>query len=376
LGIQVEAYIEQGLILDIVFMVMFVSSYEFLGKGLFLKSSQKINIEYPLIHRFVITLYLIIFCLVYLNNSLAGIDLIGMWLGHSNQITYGIKGLSFFLQNLVDSLVMLILMGYATNIRKRYLILMLLGATFFIIPFGFRYRLIYLILGFFLIFIYKNQLSLKKLLMPGLSMFILIFAFLFLGANRTIITGQQPERHLTLQLLDVNKVIMQARGSYVDLAIYKGIENGDIAHDQGKSFFYYTLIRAIPASYFESGKKPYPPILMQDVDKVLNLESPPDCPGCRTGEAQTIMGAVYYSFGAWGIAIIGGLLGYLVGFHAKQQGNLLSNLWGMTSLLALFMFITRGYFPQIVDNWVYLALPLIPLQILLFKHRWHLRRDQ
>jgi hypothetical protein len=373
LDIQVESYIQQGLMLDILFMGLFVLGYELLGKKLYLKKFQQIDTKTTQIQHIVITLYLIIFSLVFLNNAFADIDLVGKWLGYSNQMTYGVKGLSYYLQNLVDSLVMLILIAYASNLKKKYLVLMLIGAIFFIIPFGFRYRLIYLILGFFILFFYKNQLSVRNFLAPMTLMFFLVLAFLFLGANRTIIVGQDHTKQFTFQLLDVNKIVMQARGSYVDLAIYQGIENGDIVHDHGKSFFYYTLIRAIPASYFEGGIKPYPPILMQDVDKVLNLQSPPDCPGCRTGEAQTIMGAVYYSFGAGGIAVIAILIGCLLRFHANQQKDYLSMLWGLVTFLALFMFITRGYFPQVIDNWFYLALPLIFLEIWRLRHPLHLR---
>jgi hypothetical protein len=373
LDIQVESYIQQGLMLDILFMGLFVLGYELLGKKLYLKKFQQIDTKTTQIQHIVITLYLIIFSLVFLNNAFADIDLVGKWLGYSNQMTYGVKGLSYYLQNLVDSLVMLILIAYASNLKKKYLVLMLIGAIFFIIPFGFRYRLIYLILGFFILFFYKNQLSVRNFLAPMTLMFFLVLAFLFLGANRTIIVGQDHTKQFTFQLLDVNKIVMQARGSYVDLAIYQGIENGDIVHDHGKSFFYYTLIRAIPASYFEGGIKPYPPILMQDVDKVLNLQSPPDCPGCRTGEAQTIMGAVYYSFGAGGIAVIAILIGCLLRFHANQQKDYLSMLWGLVTFLALFMFITRGYFPQVIDNWFYLALPLIFLEIWCLRHPLHLR---
>lgn len=363
LDIQVQPYIQQGLILDILFMVLLVLGYELLGKKIHLKKFRETDIDTPLIHRFVIILYLIIFCLVYLNNSLAEVDLLGKWLGYTNQMTYGVKGLSYYLQNLLDSLVMLILIAYATNLRKRYLALMLAGAIFFIIPFGFRYRLIYLILGFFILFVYKNQLSVRNFLLPFTLMLCLMLAFLFLGANRTIIAGQEKDKQFTLQLLDIKKIVTQARGSYVDLAIYQGIDRGDIAHDHGKSFFYYTLIRAIPAKYFDGGKKPYPPNLMQDVDRVLNLQAPADCPSCRAGEAQTIMGAVYYSFGAIGVAIVAFLVGGLLRFHAKnQQENYFSLMWGLATVLALFMFITRGYFPQVIDHWVYLVLPIIFLQ--------------
>lgn len=373
LDIQVESYIQKGLTLNILFMVLFVLGYEWLGKKNILKNTRQENIQVSLIQRFILVLYPIIFFLVYMNNVFADIDLVGKWLGYANQMTYGIKGVSYYLQNLTDSLVMLTLMAYACNVKKRYLILMLIGVTFFIVPFGFRYRFIYLILGFFALYVYKNQFSVKNFLSSLILMFFLGFIILFLGANRTVIVGQETTKQFTLQILDVNKLVMQTRGSYVDLAIYQGIDRGEIAHDHGKSFFYYTLIRAIPASYFEGGKKPYPPILMKDVDKVLNIQAPIDCLNCRTGEAQTIMGAIYYSFGSSGIAVIAFLIGCLLRFHASQQENYFSMLWGLGSFLALFMFITRGYFPQVIDHWVYLVLPIIFLRVAFFRQHIHSR---
>jgi len=361
LDIQVDAYIQFGLAVDIVFMGLFLIVYELCRKNLKIVNAPQRNINNELIHKFVLVVYGIFFTLIFLNNYFGGIDLIAKWLGYTNQMTYGVKGLTYYLQNLVDCLVILILLGYASNMRRMYLIIMLAGAIFFIIPFGFRYRIIYLILGFSILFIYKNQLSIKKILAFTTAILCLTLIFLFLGANRTVIVGQDLNSKYTLQLLDVKKVVIQTRGSYVDLAIYKGIDNGDISHDQGKSFFYYLVVRAIPARFFEGGKKPYPPILMNDVDKVLNLHSPPDCPGCRTGEAQTIMGAVYYSFGLWGIGLVAVILAYLLAFYAKLQSTYVSQLWGITFLLALFMFVTRGYFPQVVDNWFYIVLPLVLL---------------
>ncbi len=375
LDIQVESYINRGLILDILFMVLFILGYEWVIRKNILRGAQQKNIEVSLIQRFIMILYLIIFFLVYLNNVFAEIDLVGKWLGFANQMTYGVKGLSYYLQNLTDSLIILTLMAYASNVKKRYLVLMVVGVIFFVVPFGFRYRLIYLILGFLALFVYKNQLSAKKILTPLMLIIFLGILVLFLGANRTVIVGQEPTKQFTLKILSVNDLVMQTRGSYVDLGIYQAIDRGDIAHDHGKSFFYYTIIRAIPASYFDGGKKPYPPILMKDVDKVLNLRAPIDCQNCRTGEAQTIMGGIYYSFGASGIAVIAFLLGSLVGFYARNQKHYLSFIWGLCALLALFTFITRGYFPQVIDNWIYLVIPPTFLKIWYFACQFNGKSD-
>lgn len=162
LDIQVDAYIQFGLAVDIVFMGLFLIVYELSRKNPKIVDTHQKNINNELIHKFVLAMYSSFFAIIFLNNYLGDVDLIGKWLGYTNQMTYGVKGLTYYLQNLVDCLVILILLGYASNMRRVYLILMLAGAIFFIIPFGFRYRIIYLILGFSILFIYKNELSIKK----------------------------------------------------------------------------------------------------------------------------------------------------------------------------------------------------------------------
>jgi hypothetical protein len=153
---------------------------------------------------------------------------------------------------------------------------------------------------------------------------------------------------------------MQTRGSYVDLAIYQGIDYGVVKHDYGKSFTYDLFVRVMPASFFSEGIKPYPPQLMRDVDQLINMNYYDDeCKGCRTGEAQTIMGGLYYSFGSLGVCLASILTSLLLKFYANHQANHLKFMCGIATLLALFTFITRGYFPQFVDNFFYLTLPII-----------------
>lgn len=356
LDIQVDDYIVKALFLDSLFLICFAFSYFF-----FLRKNESTQGDAKKISPYVVIfLYWTFFSLVYLNNFLADIDLLGKWLGNSNQMTYGIKGLSYWLQNLLDSLIVITLLAYAMNINRVHLCVMLMGCIFFIMPFGFRYRLIFLLLGFLIIFISKNQFQWKKVISMGLILIAIAMSILFLGANRTVIVGQE-NKHLTFKLLNVKNLVMQTRGSYIDLAIYQGIDSGAIRHDYGKSFTYDLFVRVIPASFFSEGIKPYPPQLMRDVDHVINMKKFDDCKGCRTGEAQTIMGSLYYSFASIGVCLAAILIGLLLRFYANHQANQLKFMWGIATLFALFTFVTRGYFPQFIDNLFYLTLPLIML---------------
>lgn len=354
LDIQVNDYIVKALFLDSLFLICFAFSYFFL-----LRKNESTQYDTKEISPYiVIFLYWTFFSLVYLNNFLADIDLVGKWLGNSNQMTYGIKGLSYWLQNLLDSLIVIILLAYAININWAHLCVLLMGCIFFIVPFGFRYRLIFLLLGFLIIFISKNQLQWKKVISMGFLLIAITVGILFLGANRTVIVGQE-NKDFTFQLINVNQLVWQVRGSYVDLAIYQGIDSGVIKHDYGKSFTYDLFVRVMPGSFFYEGIKPYPPQLMRDVDHLINMNHFDDCKGCRTGEAQTIMGGLYYSFGSLGISVAGIIIGILLRFFANHQTNKFKFMCGIATLLALFTFVTRGYFPQFVDNLFYLTLPLL-----------------
>jgi hypothetical protein len=354
LDIQVDNYIAKALFLDSLFLICFAIGYFFfLRKN---KGTQGDAVEIsPYV---VIFLYWIFFSLVFLNNFLADIDLLGKWLGNSNQMTYGIKGLSYWLQNLLDSLIVITLLAYAININRAHLCMMLMGCIFFIVPFGFRYRLIFLLLGFLIIFVRNNQFQWKKVISMGLLLIAITMSTLFLGANRTAIVGQE-NKDFTFKLLNVKNLIIQTRGSYVDLAIYQGIDSGFIKHDYGKSFTYDLFVRVMPASFFSEGIKPYPPQLMRDVDHLINMNYFDDCKGCRTGEAQTIMGGLYYSFGSIGVCLAGILTSLLFRFYANHPANQLKFICGIATILAFFTFITRGYFPQFIDNLFYLTLPVI-----------------
>lgn len=270
LDIQVDDYIVKALFLDNLFLICFAFAYFFLLRKNEGTQGDKKEIS-PYV---VIFLYWTFFSLVFLNNFLADIDLLGKWLGNSNQMTYGIKGLSYWLQNLLDSLIVITLLAYAININRVHLCLMLMGCVFFIVPFGFRYRLIFLILGFLIIFTHKYEFDLKRFISLSIGVGLIFCTFLFVTLNRDIIVGNAPGENFRYKPINDSYLISQIRGAYVDVAIYQAIDNSTIVHDRGKSFFYYTLVRAMPASYFDDGVKPYPPILMQDVDRVLNLSSP------------------------------------------------------------------------------------------------------
>ena len=358
LDIQVDDYIAKALFLDGLFLIFFGFGYFF-----FLRTNQGTEGDAKEISPYVVIfLYWTLFSLIFLNNYLADVDLMGKWLGNSNQMTYGIKGLSYWLQNLLDSLIVVTLLAYATNINRLHLCVMLMGCIFFIVPFGFRYRLIFLLLGFLIIFVSKNSFQWKKIISMGFLLITITAVIFFLGANRTVIVGQE-KKDFTFQLPNVKNLVIQTRGSYVDLAIYQGIDSGEIRHDYGKSFTYDLFVRVMPASFFSEGIKPYPPQLMRDVDHLINMKYFDDCVACRTGEAQTIMGGVYYSFGSLGVCLAAILTSLLLRFYANHQANQLKYMFGVTSLLALFTFVTRGYFPQFVDNLFYLILPLLVIEL-------------
>lgn len=356
LDIQVDDFIVKALFLDGFFLICFAFGYFF-----FLRKKEGTQCDAKEISPYVVIfLYWTFFFLVFLNNFLADIDLLGKWLGNSNQMTYGIKGLSYWLQNLLDSLIVITLLAYAININRAHLCVMLMGCIFFIVPFGFRYRLIFLLLGFLIIFVCKNQFQWKKVISMGLFLIAITTGALFLGANRTVIVGQE-NKELTFQLLNVNKIVIQTRASFVDLAIYQGIDSKVIKHDNGQSFTYDLFVRAMPTSFFSDGIKPYPPKLMRDVDTLIRMKYFDGCKGCRTGEAQTIMGGLYYSFGSLGVFFASILIGFLLRFYANHQATRLRFMYGLALLFALFTFVTRGYFPQFADNLFYLTLPLLTI---------------
>ena len=298
-----------------------------------------------------------IFLAVFLNTLSVGINLLDVILGKYGEPTLGLKGGSYYIQNLADSLIGLLVIAFYFKIKPRYFNLMLIFALPLFLILGFRYRLILSLFGIFLIYLYDNQVKFKALIKYIAIAAVSFYALLLLTQNRTVIYMQQFDKiSYDIADFDTDIIFGQSRGSMIDFAVYQHIGNNEASIDYGETMIVYIFIKMMPATLFKGGVKPYPPPSFLIIDEAIN--------GTRdNGEAVTSLGAAFIAFYYPGIYLFAFLLGLTI---AKLQNRFeksdLSMVGSIIANLALFQWITRGYFPQEVDHLCYMLFPIFLLQ--------------
>jgi oligosaccharide repeat unit polymerase len=301
--------------------------------------------------------FIIIYTALFLNTLFVGINLVDVLFGRYGDPTLGLKGGSYYIQNLADSLITLIVLSYFLKIKKSlFLIILFLSLPLFVVL-GFRYRILLTFFGIFLVYIYDNKINFKsflKYISIGLIAFYLMLLF---TVNRSAIFMQKFDT-ITYDISDFNfdEVFAQSRGSLMDFAVYKHIDNNHASIDYGETMFGYIFIKMIPASLFTGGIKPYPPPQFPIIDDAIN--------GTRdNGEAVTCLGGAFIAFYYPGIYIFAFLIGLIVAkLQNRFEKSSLSMISSLIVTLVLFQWITRGYFPQVIDHLAYMLFPILLLK--------------
>lgn len=297
-----------------------------------------------------------IYLAVFLNTLAAGINLLDVILGRYGEPTLGLRGGSYYIQNLADSLIGLLVIAFYFKIKPRYINLMLIFTLPLFLVLGFRYRLILSFFGIFLIYIYDNQIKFKSFVKYISIAGIAFYLLLVLTANRRAIFMQDfNQATYDISDFEFDEIYTQSRGSMIDFAVYQHIDNNEASIDYGETLIGYIFIKMMPAALFKGGVKPYPPPSFFIIDDAIN--------GTRdNGEAVTSLGGAFIAFYYPGIYLFAFLLGLTI---AKLQNRFeksdLSMVGSIIASLALFQWITRGYFPQEIDHLAYMLFPILLL---------------
>ena len=301
---------------------------------------------------------------VFLNTLSVGINLLDVFLGKFGDPTMGLRGGSYYIQNLADSLIGFIVIAYFFKIKRSYFLIILLCSIPLFLILGFRYRIILSFFGIVLIYLFDYQISVKSVFKYFLIFFIAFYVLLLLTHNRYAIYMQKYDS-VTFDIsdFDFDIVTSQSRGSMIDFAVYKHIDSGKGKIDYGETMFGYVFIKMFPSFVFSGGVKPYPPPQLPLIDDAIN--------GTRdNGEAVTSLGGTFVAFYYPGIYFFAFILGIII---SKLQNQFNKSYLGMISsiliTLAIFQWITRGYFPQEIDHLVYMIFPIILLKIFVSKKK-------
>ena len=179
------------------------------------------------------------------------------------------------------------------------------------------------------------------------------YSLLLLTHNRYQIYMQQFDKlSYDISEFDTDIIFNQSRGSMIDFAVYQHISNNKASIDFGETNFGYIFIKMLPSFVFTNNTKPYPPPSFIIIDDAIN--------GTRdNGEAVTALGSMFISFYYPGIYLFAFLLGIVIAKLQNRFGkNYLSMVGSIIANLAIFQWITRGYFPQEIDHLSYMLLPI------------------
>jgi hypothetical protein len=370
-SVDIENIFDFGMLMIVLHFVCYTVGYFLMFSNRpahvkdFSSPSHRLNVKNTM-EGCVFYLFVFFYMVIFLNTLAGDVNLINVFLGLYGKATLGLRGYTYYLQNFADSLIVLLIAGYYFRIRSLYFWIMVFLAVPLFLVLGFRYRIILFVLGICIIFLRDHKISLLNLFKVLGFVVLFVYSMLVLTQNRTAIYMQEWDKlSLDASELPYEALVEQAKGSRIDFAVYKAIDEGTINHDFGVTNFIYPFIKLTPSFVFSGGKKPYPPPLVRDVHIALDS-------GENIGEAVTSIGTSYYSFGVLGVILGSLIVGLIIGRLQSSFGRTtFSGLFNLAFALALFMWLTRGYMPGFLDHLVFM---LIPVVILKFLHTRILKR--
>jgi hypothetical protein len=307
--------------------------------------------------KLITILFIGLYGIVLTNLAIGGTNVTDLFLGNSIA-GLGAEGGSYYLQNFADSLITVLVLAYFFELPKKKL-LVFIGLSFFLFSLlGFRYRIMLSLFGLFFVYLYKNKLNFKYLVVSLFLGVIMMYAILFSTANRYIMISKQYEKlKYDPADFDYEGVFDQTRGALPDMAVYRLYDNPakQTSYDYGVTTFLYPFVRMVPRFIYPNKDDLYPPpqlaTTVQAYDSIW---------GKFTGEATLSNGALYIAGGSLGIIIGCFLWGGLVRKFANKRRvkDKLSLTVYIVIALVTFQWITRGYFPQEVDHAVYMLAPI------------------
>ncbi|MCC6817012.1 MAG: hypothetical protein IT267_11415 [Saprospiraceae bacterium] len=308
----------------------------------------------------IVSLFVLFFTIVVFNFYIDGINIIEVLTGSSENVIAGKSGGSNYLKNLSDSIITTILLAYIYRVDRRFFIIMLVLSIGLFLLMGFRYRIILIILGIGLYRLYELR-SFRFLRMGTITVGILVlYIILFITVNRQnfIYSNYSSVQYNPINYPVVSLLAEQTRGALDDINIIKYYKtNSNPQYDHGVTFLYF-IVRAMPRSIFGEWKdKMYPPPAFSIIYEAYNL---PVSWG-NTGEAPLPYSYFLIAGGFWFLVVGAFVVGLLLRIITLNRDcDLIQDrVFLIIICLALFMWLTRGYFPQFVDHLVFLLIPYL-----------------
>lgn len=358
-GKDITNYYEKGMLFHMIANVFFVVGFLWKRYPEATNSYEIKEGNHTDLRRKIVVLYLFFFGIVLIDLLISGINPIAVLTGVSEEGIFLNENStrSFYFRNCADCIVTTIIVFAFLKGKLWKLALLIIPAFILFAVMGFRYRMIITLLGIIIgtIVSSSSNFNVRKWLAIGCSLLYFVF---FITYNRwNFIAGRFGDLSYNPSEFDYEMFFDQTHQSLNDYNLIRYYEeNPELGPDYGLTMFGYVFIKAIPKFFFKNGEKPYPPPALAIVND--SLEFPPAWP--KTGETTMHYGGFYGAFGWFGAVLMPFLLGFVIHlFSSKNPSTSPVGLLNQIVLsLALFMFISRGYFPQFLDNFVYLSIPV------------------
>jgi hypothetical protein len=316
------------------------------------------------IKKVTLWIFFILFGIILLDLLLAGINPLKLLTSSDSDVTlFGVETTSNYLKNFADSLITLLLFLFLFKLDNKFFIPILVVALVLFSLMGFRYRIILTLMGLAFVQYWQFGIS-KKMITTYIVAFVLFIYFIFfITYNRfELVGGKISDLVFDPTQFKYETFFEQTRGGLADFTIIKHYEqNPSAEYDYGQSFA-LTIIRMLPRNLFGSLKDDVYSNIIAFQQMNIAYEMP--LSWGTLGEACLHYGYFYIAFGLPGLFIMSFLMGWLISRFRKLANpyTILGNMANIIFSLALFQYLTRGYFPQFVDHLIYLMIPLFVIQ--------------
>ncbi len=364
-----EYYDDIMIIYSIAIFSFFIGYMSFIGKKKF-----KMSKGIPLIisKNYIRFFFIIALVAVLLWSKLTSFGLVNILLmeqANIDRFTGGYNYLIFMMEFSIGAMAMAIF----SNMKSRELFLWTLLFGFIFLIFGFRYRLIMLILVLLSGYIVKNNFNRKSIKNFILIAIAALFIFSLFSNLKNVGRNLGRESSVDTQIAsveDFGSLLHKNTINYLYfMSLYKSLENGQSNYDYGETMFIHIFYRAIPASFFENNTKPPAPALEDLSNSFGSIQ------GYYAGSAITNIGHFYYSFSILGVIFgmlaLGTLIAYITNSYLYTQ-DIFSIFIYIITITISFHFVSRGYMPQIVNDLIFIIFPML---VLVVKNKFRLKKS-
>ncbi len=363
-----EYYDEIMIIYSIAIFSFFIGYIFFIGKKRFkmFKAPSLVVSKNYIRFFFILALVAILLWSKLTNFGLTNIFV----LEHINKDNFS-GGYNYLLFMMEFSIGAMILAPFS-NMKSREILLWTLLFTAIFLLFGFRYRLIMVVLVSLSSYIIKNNFSRKSIKSFIFLILAALLIFSLFSNIKSVGRNLGTKNNVEIEVANIDKFgyyLHKNTNNYLHfMSLYKSFDNNDCSHDYGHSIFFQTIYRALPSNFFENNTKPTPYSLSAIARSYGSIQ------GLYAGGAITNIGHFYYSFSVFGVVFGMILMGILVAYITNSfiyNQNLFTTFLYILAFTLSFHFISRGYIPQIINDLFFIAFPLI---VLVFKNKFKRKR--